>query len=484
MSLRVHRRSGSLRLSVVVLAVLSAQAGAADLPLTTDILPSGVPLPVPAPRFELPPDDDGTRLFGSGWGARDWLARHGLRLTAFDVEEVWGLARGGLRRGASYDGITAAALTAQTGPLLGWPDGLFNISALQIRGRSFADDRLGALNAVSGYDAARSTRLFELWYEQGLFGNRLAIRAGTLDLDTEFLVSQNASFFLNASFGWPLSPSSDLYSGGPSWPYSAPAVRVKWNPLSPLVLMAAVSDDNPTGGPFSGGHGGDASGTRFSLDTGALFIAEAQYWLDLARHLSGSNAPALPGTWKLGALYDSATFPDQRYDAAGGLLAAPSSSGLPLQHRGNWLAYLVVDQMIWRERVGSDKTINLFVRAMAGAGGRNLFDREVQAGLTFDELLPGRPDDTFGIAWGVATYSRRARLHGDDLGRFAIPPGGSRLRPEHHLELTYQAAATRWLNVQPDLQYFWNVGGGTQTTPSGDRIRNAVVLGLNVTTTF
>ncbi|GBQ66965.1 porin [Ameyamaea chiangmaiensis NBRC 103196] len=476
------------RAGVVIAALMAAgnAARAASHPLVTDILPSGVPLPVPAPTFVLPPDDAGTELLGDAWGARPWLDRHGVRLTAQDVEELWGLTGGGLNRGATYDGMTAMALLLDTNAAFGWHDGAFNISALQIRGRSFTDERLGALNPVSGYDAGRSTRLFEVWYGQGFFGDRLDIRVGSLDLDTEFLVSQNASFFLNASFGWPLSTSSNLYSGGPSWPYSALGTRVKWSPLSALVLMGAVTDDNPTGGPFYSSDGDtqrDASGTRFSLGNGALFVGEAQYWLDLARNLSGKDAPALPGTWKIGGLFDSGAFPDPRYDARGGLLADPDSSGDPREHRGNWMTYVVIDQMIWREKVGSDKTINVFVRATASNATRNRFTREVQAGFTFDELLPGRPDDTFGIAWGVGLYGRRAAQAARDAARFGTATGAPP-RPEHHIELTYQAAVTHWLNLQPDVQYFWGVGGGATDGDTGRPIRNAVVTGLNMTTTF
>lgn len=201
----------------------------------------------------------------------------GIRINIQDVEELWGLTSGGLHPGPTYDGMTAVALLLDTKRAFGWHDGLLNISALQIRGRSLTGERLGALNAVSGYDAGRSTRLFELWYGQGFFGNRLDIRVGTIDLDTEFLVSQNASFFLNSSFGWPLSTSSNLYSGGPSWPFSAVGARIKWVPAYPLVLMGAITDDNPTRGPFYSDISAtqrDPTGTSFSTKGGALFMGK------------------------------------------------------------------------------------------------------------------------------------------------------------------------------------------------------------------
>ncbi|MFT9257548.1 MAG: carbohydrate porin [Acetobacter sp.] len=474
--------------ALTLVAGMAAGQGAiaASVPLATDILPSGVPLPVPAPVFVPPPQDASTQLLGNAGGVRPWLAARGVQVTIQDVEELWGLLAGGARPGPTYDGMTAVALSVDSKAAFGWEGGLFNISALQIRGRSFTGERLGALNPVSGYDAGRSTRLFELWYGQSFLHNQLDVRVGSIDLDTEFLVSQNASFFLNASFGWPLSTSSNLYSGGPSWPYSAVGGRVKWTPVAPVVLMGAITDDNPTRGPFYSAIDPaqrDPSGTTFSTSGGTLFIGEVQLWLDAARRLAGKDAPALPGTWKLGALYDTGRFPDQRFDSQGGLLASPASNGTPFYHRGNWLAYAVLDQTVWRRKKDSGKTINFFTRATVNDGTRNLVAVEVQSGFTFDELLPGRPDDTIGIAWGAGFYGRRALQHARDALRLGTSATGM-LRPEHHVELTYQAAVTPWLIVQPDFQYFLHVGGVSGTSDNGRSLRHAVVSGLNVTTTF
>src|SRR5215210_5470595 len=56
---------------------------------------------------------------------------------------------------------------------------------------------------ASGIEALPSTRLYELWLEQKFFDDKVALRAGQLAADTEFLVSQYATVFVNATFGWP-----------------------------------------------------------------------------------------------------------------------------------------------------------------------------------------------------------------------------------------------------------------------------------------
>lgn len=115
------------------LVFLIGTAQAATAPLVTDVLPSGVPLPSPAPGFVLPPEDTGTELLGDVGGARSWLGRKGIRFNLQDVEEVWGLASGGLHPGPTYDGMTAVTLLLETRRAFGWHDGLFNISAIQVR---------------------------------------------------------------------------------------------------------------------------------------------------------------------------------------------------------------------------------------------------------------------------------------------------------------------------------------------------------------
>lgn len=469
----------------LISCVVSGHSLAATYPLDTDVLPSGVPLQFPSATVETPPLDWSDTLLGDVWGVRKWMNHYGLRLNIQDAEELWGVASGGRKQGASYDGATAISLTFDPTRLTGLKYGLFNISALQLRGRSATTDNIGAINPVSGYDSPRTTRLFELWYGQGFLGNRLDVRVGAMDLDTEFLVSQNASLFLNGSFGWPIAPSSNLYSGGPSWPYSTPGVRFRYNPIYPLTFMAAVSDDNPTGGPFfkpDDSPPGDLSGTHFNTSNGALIIFETQLLVDAGMLLNHSHH-ALPGTWKIGGFYDTASFPDPRYASNHLPLTAPGASASPLYHTGNWMLYGVFDQTFWRLEKDSPKAASFFIRVTGNDDIRNTLTLGTEAGLTFHGLIPARPDDVLGLAWGTAFYGHRARMAEQDSLRYT-GQADSRTQAEQHLELTWQAPVTPYIMVQPDFQYFWNINSGSPDSETGHRIPNAAILGLNVTTTF
>jgi porin len=141
--------------------------------------------------------------------------------------------------------------------------------------------------------------------------------------------------------GWPALPAVDLYAGGPSYPLSSLGVRFRAKGLGPFTLLAGVFDDNPPGGPFdddSQVRGRERSGTLFNLNTGALFIAEMQYAINQpsgGEADGGAKPTGLPGIYKFGGWYDTASFPDLRYDSAGNLLASPASNGIPLMRRPN-----------------------------------------------------------------------------------------------------------------------------------------------------
>ena len=79
--------------------------------------------------------------------------------------------------------------------------------------------------------------------------------------------------------------------------------------------------------------------------------------LQFYRFAYGTTASGLPGTYKLGFWYDSAPFPDQRFDSTGLPLADPSSTGIALMRRNNFSLYGVMDQVIWQPGADSPRSI-------------------------------------------------------------------------------------------------------------------------------
>jgi porin len=419
------------------------------------------------------------RLLGDSGGIRTRLEDAGFTFTLQETSEVLGNVSGGIKTGAIYEGATLMGLEVDTAKAIGLPGGTFNASAYQIHGRGLSLNNIGNLNTVSSIEATRATRLFELWYEQKVLGGALAVRIGQQAADTEFQISEYGGLFINASFGWPTLAAVDLPDGGPAYPLGALGVRVKAQPREDLAFLLGVY----SGSPAPAGEGDpqlrNRSGTSFVLDRGVFVIGEVQYSIN-----SGEEAAGLPGTYKLGAWYNSNAFADQRYANDGLLLANPASSGIALTRTNNYSLYAVADQLVWREAGSKDQGTGVFARVTGISNDRNLVDAFINVGVTWKGAIPGRDEDTVGLAIGLARIGARARRFDGDVAFFsgAFYP---RRTSETVLELTYQAAVTPWLTLQPDFQYIFNPSGGVLSpTDPNKTIGSAAVFGLRGVVVF
>ncbi len=403
-------------------------------------------------------------------GIRTALGKYGISFNATDSENLLGNLSGGVKTGATVQGVLTLGVDVDTGKAFGLQGGTFHVTALQIHGRALTPSYLDNLNAANGNEGENATRLWELWYDQQFLDNKFDIKIGQQSIDNEFMGSTYSGLFVNTMAGWPLIPSDDLYGGGPAYPLSSPGLRLRAEPNANTTILAGVFDDNPGGGSFfSDAQQRDAGGTRFNLNTGALWIAEIQVQTKL-----GSMA----GTYKFGGWYDSAGFPDQRFDSDGISLADISSNGNPKTVHGNYSLYGVVDQTVWQSASDSARNLNVFARIMGAPDHQNLVSFSFNGGVTLAAPLPGRDNDTVGIDFGLGKISSRAA----DLDQDS---GVKRRGTEELVELTYQAQLTPWLILQPDLQYVFTPGGGLpDPADSTHSLRNEFVAGARALVTF
>ncbi|TAM55873.1 MAG: carbohydrate porin [Paraburkholderia sp.] len=420
-------------------------------------------------------------LLGDMGGLRPWLDKHGATFTLTETSEYLANLRGGLARGGAYDGLTTATFGIDTGKAFGLPGGSFNVSALQIHGRNLSQYNLGTLNTASGIEADDTTRLWELWYQQSMLGDRVDVKVGQQSLDQEFMVSTYANTFVNTMFGWAGVPSYDMPSGGPAYPLSSLGVRVRAQLTPSLTALAGVFDGNPAPGV------GDpqrlnGSGTRFNLHNGALYIGELQYAINQPSQGQGGSeavkaSGGLPGTYKLGLWYNNERFADQRLDGTGLSLASPASTGAAAQHRGDYSFYAVADQMVWRAGADSPRSIGVFARVMGAPGDRNLISVSANLGVVMKAPFKGRDNDSVGLGLAYVKVGSHARALDADNGHVVR---GS----ETALEATYQYQVTPWWVVQGDAQYTFNAGAGQNPNDQTQALRNTFVVGVRTTVTF
>ncbi|MBW4090917.1 MAG: carbohydrate porin [Proteobacteria bacterium] len=223
-------------------------------------------------------------LLGDPGGWRGELGADGVSLGVQDTETLLGNVAGGVKRGATMQGLTTATLQIDTGKAFGVAGGTLNASALQIHGRSLSPFYLDDLQTANGTEADDATRLWELWYDQSFAQGAADLKFGQQSIDQEFIVSTYSAVFVNTMAGWPLVPSADLYAGGPAYPLSSLGARLRVKPTADATVLVGVFDDNPPGGPFAADpQSRDAGGTRFNTTTGALFVAEFQYAVNSVR---------------------------------------------------------------------------------------------------------------------------------------------------------------------------------------------------------
>ncbi|MEX3638567.1 carbohydrate porin [Paraburkholderia sp. BR14320] len=423
---------------------------------------------------------DRQQMLGDMGGLRPWLGKYGMTFTLTETSEVLANLRGGLARGADYDGLTTATLQMDTQKAFGLQGGLFNVSALQIHGANLSANKLGTLNTASGIEADNATRLWELWYQQSFLNKRVDVKIGQQSLDQEFITSAYAALFLNTMFGWPALPSYDLPSGGPAYPLAGLGVRVRGQITPSLTALAGVYSGDPLGN-----NPNNMSGTNFNLHNGALWIGELQYAINQPSEgeRGGTGGGGLPGTYKLGVWYNTNKFADQRFDNMGLSLANPASTGIAANHSGNYSFYAVADQMVWRPDPDEPRSLGVFARVMGAPGDRNLVQVAANLGVVLKAPFKGRDNDSAGLALTYIKVGGHVNGLDRDFLAFNGSPYGVRTS-ETTLEATYQYQINPWWQVQADAQYTFNAGAGQNPNDPTQPLRNTFVVGVRTNINF
>jgi porin len=425
-------------------------------------------------------------LLGDMGGLRPALAKYGVTLSILENVETFGNLTGGVRQGFEVDGLTTATLQVDTGKAFGLKGGLFNISGLQYWGGNLSADNLLVMQFASDIEATVGVRVWELWFQQK-FGDKFDIKIGEQSLDEEFIISPSSYFFINAASGWPALPSADLPGDGPAYPLAGLGVRGRAQLTDAVTVLAGLFNGSPIPRNSPNTPASNPYGVSFPLNTGLLAIAELQFMFPgSGGSAKGNDQGPLPGTYKIGAWYDSYKFDDQQYDTIGLPLASPASDGIPATRHGLFSIYGVADQAIWRAKDDSSRTLNVFVRPMfTPYQDGNLVDFSLDAGLTLKGPFPGRDSDSVGVETGVARVSNGASGYDRDLNFYNFPEYTPVRSTETFIEASYQAQIFPWWQLQPDVQYFMNPGAGIPNpNDPKQKIKNEWVIGLRTNITF
>lgn len=415
-------------------------------------------------------------LLGDFGGARTKLLEHGLQFEATFTGDASANISGGLRRDEGFSGLLQLGLTLDLEKIVGWTGGEIYAGAYFIRGHGLSTFEVGNLLTISNIESDRANRLGEVYFKQALFDDALTIKFGQLAADGDFAVSDTAGLFVNSTFGWPGLMGTNLYSGGPAYPVPTPGVHatVKFN--EEISFQAGLYNGDPAGRNDVNDHN-----LGFPVNDGAFAIGELIY-------ATQSGLGGLPGTYKVGAWYNSLHFEDLRFAQNGLPLSDPGADD-PRRRKGNHAVYGVIDQTLWQEGDSGDlknptpgaRSFSVFARAVvAPQSNRNLIDYYLDAGFNAKGFVPGRDNDIFGVAAAYAHISKDAQRADRDLG------DGTPIRSsEIAIEASYKAEVAPWLHVQPFAQYIVRPGGGDpRPSDGGRRLKNATVIGFRTQVDF
>ena len=413
---------------------------------------------------------EGDHMSGTWGGWRTKLVERGVHLQAGYVGEVLWNASGGLRRGATYEGLLELGAEFDTELLGLWKGGTLRVTSLFPHGRPFSQNYVGDVLGASNIEAYESMRLYELWYEHR-FTEGFSVRAGQLVADDEFAHTEPGSFFLNSAFGWPAFISGNTLNTGPAYFVAAPGVRLRFEPADSVFVQAAIFDgdsfDSVEGDPRV-----NASGTRIHLSRKQGLFAMGEVGLKINAVGDNEEPNGLPGEYKLGAWAHSGDFPSNFEDASGEPFVI--SGRERREHSNNFGVYVTGEQMLWRE--AGEQGVYAFLRAGVSPRDRSFFELVADGGFTYQGLIPGRDADILGIGAVYARVSRDIR----DAERLDARVNGTVYSglSDHEtvLEAFYAIQLTKWWTVQPDFQWIFNPGAAGRT--------DAVVVGVRTSIVF
>jgi porin len=444
------------------------------------VLPSLVLAALPAVADEVAPEVekgfwDREKLTGDWGGIRTDLADRGVELTATYTAETLGNPSGGIKRRAVGAALLQGDLDVNLDKLVGWQGGKIHATAFHIQGRQLTSNFIGGLIPVSSVEAAPSTRLFSLWFEQSVLDDRASLRFGQVPMQEEFFTSTYAAYMVNSAFGWPAIYAANMPSGGGGYPLANMGTRLKVKPTEEISLMAAVFSGNVAPGTNVGNDAQkrNRSGTDFSFDSPPVWFGEAAYSIN-----QDKDSPGLPATFKLGGWYYNGRTADQHFDNTGLSLGSGASSGVARNLHGNWAVYGIVDHMLWKREGTVDSGVGAFFRTTYMPDDRNQMSYWLDTGLTLKGTFEGRDDDITGISFAYGKMSDELASRDADARRF-----GTATAPDHDfesvVEIMYSYAVTPWWSVTGFGQYLFHPGG-TTTLPenTSKTIPDASVLGL------
>jgi len=394
---------------------------------------------------------DRPRLTGSWFGLRDDLGKKGVVLDVDLLQIPQGVITGGTDDVAKYGGLAEYTLNVDTQKLGLWPGGFLNVIAMSGYGQS-VNKASGALVppdfiGLLPQPGENATGLMSLTYTQVL-SKSFGLYAGKLDGfsgDDNAFAHDFHSQFLNT--GLTYNMVLDFF---PFTAYGGGIIVLPWDGAQFTVSVIdpnGTATNNDISEAFRSGVLLSAEGRVTIKPFGLVgqqvvgFGWSNKEWLSLEQ--DPSNLARLFVTNQFPRLTDPGPILRRILERFFPQLLEPTQPVNRVNY--TWAIYYNFHQYLWSPPGKPNDGLGMFFSFGASDGVANPVKYGYNVGVGGVGIVPGRPQDSFGLGWAHTRLSDnfvpflRERL---DLG----------LTHEDAVEMYYNAAITRWLTATLDLQ--------------------------------
>ncbi len=399
----------------------------------------------------------GDYLTGTWGGHRQKMEDSGVKVSLTYEQDLAGNPVGGLDQGITNSGSIELKVLLDLEKLLGWEDTSLLIRAVDRNGRDLSARYIGNYFPVQ-QDFGTETFMFQSLALEKLFMDRkLSVKLGRVAMGDDFATSPIYGYYMtNAIDGTPKNLTNTIAFS--CYPGSVWGGRIKFeNENKSLYGKFGVYQASDRI------YDGDKHGFDFDIrhNDGVTLISEIGYAPQLyTRTIRDDDGKTktygLPGHYWIGVYTSFWDIP--RFDGNG-------------DEDFSYAFYCHADQMVYQEELGSDKGLTVWgLFNYAPKDSVQPMPFQVSGGLCYRGIISGRDHDNTVI--GVS-YGR----FGSDYSEANISTKGNKPTGETVIELAYRIQFTKFMTLQPDIQYIINPAGLSE-------IDDALALGIRLNLKF
>lgn len=359
---------------------------------------------------------------------------HGIQFGGAWLGDTNNLFTGGISHPKRWtsNSLFLFGMTIDTQKLMNLKGGLFGAQFLQFNGQK-TNEQAGTVqgyNSLPGAPPLSRSELYQLWYRQALFDNKLIIRVGKQIPTDGFnnvirpipLAAQDIQIpAVSGLLFTPLFVNTTLLGVIPGYYNSAYGVTTTLAPVKNWYLSYGAYDGNVARGKQTGLTGPTFNGSYFHIaETGVAWLL---------------GADKKPGDIAFGAWHQT----------------GPMTNSAGINQHGATGYYLFGTQRLWYRHPGLDDSgISTFYQYGKNNSDVLAMNQYVGAGLTFFGLMPHRKNDSMGAGVSLSWLNHHLFNRSTELMYQAY----------------YQAALCSSLYLEPAVTYIPTPGGGKELQPT------------------